>query len=653
MPGGLIQLVGVGAQNELVNGNPSMTHFRAVYRRHTNFAMEQIRMPFTSSNLEFPLSGTRTISCRIDRYAQLLHDCYLVLTLPDIWSPLKYINGAVPPAGYDPRTNSIGYEFQWIENIGYNLIDHVDVTMNGQSIQTLRGEWLKMYSYLTHDANKRVIVDQMVGNVPEVNDPAHAYDRNGQYPHAIAPTILPTTDPLTKTPEPSIRSRQLVIPLHFWFCENPGMALPLVSLQNAEVYINVTLRPITDLYTVVDVNANAIVATVTGVVGNGSTYTYTTSGPHGLASESTVTISGLTNSAFNISGSMTSTGPNTFTLAGTTDATLTSQSGFVSGSSSNPTYGQRVRPTNFPLQLFLSPPLSTGVPSNTTLTTWFPDPYVEGNFIYLTEMEMNQLARADQTFLVKTVKYVSKEGQFGGNTDLEIPMFNLVTRIVFAAQRSDRLLVNDWDNYTNWADPKRAPWSAISTDVNTALYSSGQQQVTSVYPRDAVIDGLLLFDGKERIQTKPLPFFSLLQMYRHTTGQTPDLPGVYMYSFALDHASYQPSGAANGSMFNKIVLRLSLQQPLPESVTSGGGSTQVCVLTSTLFSPNPTVIPAANVNLVDPKTGKPLYPPGSITTVVQSNDNIIFTFTYSVGVYVEAINFLRIVSGLGNLVFAT
>lgn len=585
MPGGLIQLVGVGAQNELVNGNPTMTHFRAVYRKHTNFAMEQIRMPFSSSNLEFSAIGPRTISCRIDRYAQLLHDCYLVLTLPDIWSPLKYLNGSVAPAGYDARTNSIGYEFQWIPNIGYNLIDQVEITMNGQSIQVLRGEWLKMYSYLTHDSNKRDIVDQMVGNVPEMYDPAHAYDRNGQYPHAITPINLPSAAPQTKTPEPSIRSRQLVVPLHFWFCENPGMALPLVSLQNAEVYINVTLRNITDLYTVVDTTA------------------------------------------------------------------------------SSPTYGQRVRPVNYPLSLFLSPPTITGTPSNPTVTTFFPDPYIEGNFIYLTEMEMNQLAKADQTFLVKTVRYVSKEGQFGGNTDLELPMFNLVTRIIFAAQRSDRILANDWDNYTNWTLPNRAPWSSIASASDTitpaektvvGLFSSGQQQVTSVFPKDAVIDGVLLFDGKERIQTKPLPFFSLLQMYRHITGQTPELPGVYMYSFALDHSSYQPSGAANGSMFNKIILRLTLQQPLPESVTPQGGSTstQVCVLTSTLFSPNPTIIPAANLNLTD-SAGRPLYPPGTITTVVQTNDNIIFTFTYTVGVYVEAINFLRIVSGLGNLVFAS
>lgn len=574
MPGGLMQLVGVGAQNELVNGNPSMTHFRSVYRRHTNFAMEQIRMPFTATNLEFSTTGTRTISCRIDRYAQLLHDSYLVLTLPDIWSPLKYLNTAVAPTGYDARTNSIGYEFQWIPNIGYNLIDHVNLVMNGQVIQSLRGEWLKMYSYMTHDANKRKTVDQMVGNVPQIYDPAHAYDRNGQYPHAITPTALPTAAPQTRTPEPSIRSRQLVIPLHFWFCENPGLALPLVSLQNSEVYIEVTLRQLSDLYTVVDTDSTSL------------------------------------------------------------------------------TFGKRVRPVNYPLGLFLSPPLSTGIASNPTITTWFSDPYIEGNFIYLTEMEMNQLARADQTFLVKTVKYVNKEGQFGGNTDLEIPMFNLVTRIVFSSQRSDRILLNDWDNYTNWTTVNRAPWSAISTDVDTALYSSGQQQVTSVYPRDSMTDGVILFDGKERIQPKPLPFFSLLQMYRHTTGETTALPGVYMYSFALDNTSYQPSGAANGSMFNKIILRLTLQQPLPLTVTPTT-STTVCVLTSTLFSPNPTVIPAANVNLIDAQTGKLLYPPGTITTVVQTNDNILFTFTYNVGVYVESINFFRIVSGLGNLVFAS
>lgn len=569
MPGGLLQLVATGAQNELVNGNPSMTHFRAVYRRHTNFAMEQIRMPFTASNLEFNTTQTRMLSCRIDRIAQLLHDCYLVLTLPDIWSPLKTIGASTPPTGYDPRSNAIGYEFQWISNIGYNLIDHIDLTMNGQVIQRIRGEWLKLYSYMTHSTDKRAIIDQMIGNVPELYDPANAYDRQNQYPHAIAPVTTPTALPSTTTPEPSIRSRQLVVPLHFWFCENPGLALPLTSLQNSEVYINVTIRALNDLYTVVDVNPGS------------------------------------------------------------------------------PTYGTRVAPVNYPLSLFLSPPLPTGLPSNPSLTTFIPDFYIEANFIYLTEVEMNQLARADQTVLIKTVRYVNKEGQFGGNTDLEIPMFNLVTRIVFASQRSDRRLVNDWDNYTNWTNPDRAPWTSINADVGTNLYSTGQQQITSVYPRSSVIDGVLLLDGKERIATKPFPFFNLLQMYRHVTGQPPvSLPGIYQYSFALDHDQYQPSGAINGSMFNRTILRLTLLTPLPQSVTPSGASTStiVCVLRTTVFSPNPTIIPAAQIGL---------YDPSELVSVVQSNDNVIFTFTYNVGVYVESINFLRIVSGLANLVFAS
>jgi hypothetical protein len=299
------------------------------------------------------------------------------------------------------------------------------------------------------------------------------------------------------------------------------------------------------------------------------------------------------------------------------------------------------------MNLFLSPPTVTGAASNPTLSTWGPDPYIEGNFIYLTEMEMNQLARADQTFLVKTIAYVGKEGQFGANTDIEIPMHNLVTRILFASQRSDRIEVNDWDNYTNWTSPKRAPWSAINNSVSTQVYSSGQQQVSSAFPQDIVVDGVLLLDGKERFQTKPLPFFRLLQMYRHTTGRTPDLPGLYMYSFALDHSTYQPSGAINGSMFNKITLRLSLQQPLPESVTATGAptTTQVCILKSTAFNPNPVVIPPAQIGL---------YDPSELLTVVQNtNNNVIFVYTYTVGIYVESINFLRIVSGLGNLVFAS
>ena len=594
MPGGLLQLVAIGAQNELVNGSPSMTHFRAVYRRHTNFAMESIRMTFTSSNLSFDQTTTRTIPCRIDRYAQMLHDTYLVITLPDIWSPLYHLGTSLPPTGYDQRSNSMGYEFQWVDNIGYNLIDHVEITANGQVLQRLTGEWLKLYSYLTHDPNKRKLVDQMVGNVPEVTDPANAYDRVGQYPHAVVPANMPDSIPMTKTPEPSIRSRQLVIPLHFWFCENPGMALPLVSMQNSDVFINVTYRPLNQLYTVIDVNPMSA------------------------------------------------------------------------------TYGKRIRPNTAPttpgtlvvdntIGRFLSPPTLSGAISNTSLTTFYPDPYLEGNFIYLTEMEMAQLASADQTFLVKTVTYTNNPGQYGGNSDILIPFFNLVTRIVWTSQRSDKVLANDWDNYTNWDNPNRAPFTATADDLfstttnsretQTFLYSSGQLQISSVYPRDPITNGQLLLDGKERFSVKPASYFSLLQMYKHTTGDAPKIPGVYMYSFALNNDLYQPSGAINGSLFNKVILRLSLQQPL---VTAAGVASQqtLYAITSTVNTPTPVYITAAQCALRDPVTRLPLYPDVTPVVVNTNGENAIFAYTYNLGVYVESVNFLRIVSGLANFVFA-
>ena len=91
-------------------------------------------------------------------------------------------------------------------------------------------------------------------------------------------------------------------------------------------------------------------------------------------------------------------------------------------------------------------------------------------------------------------------------------------------------------------------------------------------------------------------------------------------------------------MFNKVALRLTLQQPLP---TAAGIATQetVCVLKSTVFSPNPVVITAGQLALTNPD-GTLLYPPDTIVSVVRNTngDNVIFSYTYNLAVYVEAIN---------------
>jgi hypothetical protein len=239
MPGGLVQLVNKGAQDQLVTGSPSFTHFRSVYKRHTEFALEHFVLNFRGTNLNLSVQSTKTFRVKVDRNAQLVHDCYVHVTLPDIFSP-------VSPNGDGTAT---GYNFQWIPNLGYNMIRQVSVLINGTAIVTHTGEWMKLYSYLNFDGNKRALVDQMVGNVPELIDPANSYDRVNQYPHAI------TTS--NSQAQPSILGRELVIPLHFWFCEDIGASLPLVALQYSEVEFVIEFQPIYNLFTVNDVRKSS------------------------------------------------------------------------------------------------------------------------------------------------------------------------------------------------------------------------------------------------------------------------------------------------------------------------------------------------------------------------------------------------------------
>ena len=569
MPGGLLQLVGKGAQDQLITGNPSFSHFRAVYKRHTDFAMEHFRMYFKTTLLSFPTSGTLSLRTKVERYAQLVNDCYLSIDLPSIYSPVVPVS---PPAGNTPHTvnsasNAIGYEFQWVRNIGYNMIHHVSVLINGQEIVRHTGEWMKLYANLTFDANKRAIIDRMVGNVPELYDPANAEDRVNQYPHSISSS--------TEYAEPSILGRTLLIPLHFWFCETVGNALPLVALQQSDVEIVVELHNAYSLFTVRDVR--------------------------------TVPAS---------------------------------------------KFGLRITPdtsdTKFSLNHFLSPPLYSNPAVNATpsLVSWNFNPFIEGNYIFLSDAELAYIARTDHSFIINQLDMVQAEGQYGPSNDLELTMKNLVTRIVWVAQRSDRITQNDYDNYTNWEDAYKSPFVSNSM----GWYTSGNNLDANVSQRDILLESNIILDGQERFAPKQTLFFSGLQLYRHQTGNP--IPGIYEYSFALDNHPTQPSGSLNGSMFNKTLLRNTfVLPPYTDNLLPNDLQTQ-CVLKSSLGSPNPVVI--ANPNATNDR-GQRLYSKNDLVTIVTKVPGAgnIFKYTYRIRAYVQSYNFLRIMGGLGNVVFSS
>jgi len=193
-----MQLVAYGAQDVYLTGNPQITFFKVVYRRHTNFSMECIEQPL-NGNANF---GRRSV-CTITRNGDLVTKMYLMVKLDQV----------------TPSAN-LGSKFAWVRRLGHALIKSFEVEIGGSSIDKQYGTWLNIWYELARDAgDKERGFAQMIGDTEELTE----YNSK-QKPAAI-----------------------MYIPLKFWFNRHVGLALPLIALQYHEVRINIELTEVTNL----------------------------------------------------------------------------------------------------------------------------------------------------------------------------------------------------------------------------------------------------------------------------------------------------------------------------------------------------------------------------------------------------------------------
>jgi len=237
MAGGLLNLVAYGAQNVLLNGSPQKTFWTSTFKRYTNFGLQNYTLDFEGLR-HLQLNSDTVYNFKVKRYAELLTGTNFIIQLPDIYSPI------LPPA-CDDSGQWAPYEFKWIKNIGAMMIRSVRVTIGGNLIQTITGTQITALANRDLTQTQKQKWDQMVGNLPEVYDPANAYGRSRAYPNAV---YTPNG-----APEPSIRGRQLRVPLPLWWGMTSQQAFPLTCLQYNELYIEVTLRPIRELFQIRDV----------------------------------------------------------------------------------------------------------------------------------------------------------------------------------------------------------------------------------------------------------------------------------------------------------------------------------------------------------------------------------------------------------------
>ena len=235
MTGGLLNIKSYGNQNVLFNGNPKKTFFKATYNKHTNFGMQRFRINYEGTRMLNPNSDT-ILTFKIPRYADLLYDSYFVFTLPDIWSPFFFKENE------DKSIQLIPYEFKWIQEIGSSLIKNIEIKSGGSIISNYSGEYLSCLNQRDFTEEKKLLWNKMTGNVKEINDPANSYGRINVYPNAFYNK--------QNNIEPSIRGRQLYIPLGSVFGDSSKSALPLIAIQYQDIEINVTLRPLYDLFTI-------------------------------------------------------------------------------------------------------------------------------------------------------------------------------------------------------------------------------------------------------------------------------------------------------------------------------------------------------------------------------------------------------------------
>ena len=238
MAGGLLNIISVGNNNIFLTGNPSKTFFKVTYSKYSNFGLQKFRIDYDGLR-DLRLTEPSTYTFKIQRYAELLMDTYLVVTLPDIWSPVY------PPVA-ENNEQWAPYAFRWIKDLGTHMIKEITITCGAITLQRYTGDYLAAMVDRDFTTEKKDLFNKMTGNVVELNDPANAYERNNSYPSASYTTAATGA-------EPSIRGRTLYIPINTWFTLNSGCAFPLIALQYNELVVNVTLRPIQEIFQIRDV----------------------------------------------------------------------------------------------------------------------------------------------------------------------------------------------------------------------------------------------------------------------------------------------------------------------------------------------------------------------------------------------------------------
>jgi len=525
MGGGLMQLVAYGAQDVYLTGNPQITFWKVTYRRHTNFAMESIEQTF-NGQADFG----RRVQCTISRNGDLAYRTYLQVVLPQI--------NACPG---DPNLQGSARDAEWarwIDYPGINMIDYVEVEIGGQRIDRQYGDWMHLWNQLTMTAEQERGYKKMVGQTTELT---YLTDPSFSTVNTPCDTGAPCN---VCTPRCSLPETTLYVPLQFWFCRNPGLALPLIALQYHEVKINLELNGLDCLLWAVD--------SLTGVGGYGASNKTT----QGAYTKSLVAASLYVDYVFLDTDERRRMAQNPHEY-------LIEQLQFTGaesvGSSSNK------------IKLNFNHPCKELV--FTVQKDYFVDcckQYETGEQLYkaLGVQPFNYTDCIDA--LPNAYHAFSGPGASGRDEFIVSGLF--VDPGAFSKRVGGDDVVWPTGTYSDgWVPTSGAPLSTGSA-LESVVSDSGAFVLAETalcmhcWGQNPVVTAKLQLNGQDRFSEREGTYFDLVQPYQHHT-RSPDT-GINVYSFALRPEEHQPSGTCNFSRIDNATLQLVLSND-----TIGGDDT--------------------------------------------------------------------------------
>ena len=510
MAGGLMQLVAYGAQDVFLTGTPEITFWKVSYRRHTNFAMESIEQKF-SGQADFG----RRVTCTISRNGDLAYRTYLQVTLPEINQSLV------------SNTATDGVYARWLDFPGEQLIAQVEVEIGGQRIDRQYGDWMHIWNQLTMSSEQQKGYYKMVGHTTQltyITDPTFA-DVSGPCAASGGPAQV-------CAPRKALPETTLYIPLLFWFCRNPGLALPLIALQYHEVKINIDFRPIGECLWAV----KSLTASPSGTVTVSAAY-----------QQSLVAASLYVDYVFLDTDERRKMAQNPHEY-------LIEQVQFTGdesvGSSSNK------------IKLNFNHPCKELI--------WVVQP--DSNVDYCASLDSGQVLF--RTLGAQPFNYTDAIDAlppaihaFGGPAETSgVNAFINSSGLFQMPGAIDASAINatlDWSSGANPLTNNLTPFTDQAGAVNGSSLSDAGTFVLAetaldlhCWGENPVVTAKLQLNGQDRFSEREGSYFDVVQPFQHHT-RAPDT-GINVYSFALRPEEHQPSGTCNFSRIDNAVLQLVL-----------------------------------------------------------------------------------------------